>query len=169
MASIGYDETSGRYRIRFRYAGKPYKRSLKTSEKRAAENAVGRVEETIRLLERGRLDVPPGADPGTFILSDGKLNGKPVAGQEYTLENLFDLYPKSLPDGAKDQTTRKTEGTHICHLSRHLKISRLAQAMTIADMQTYIDRRLRDKGRNGPGSPSRRGPTPDRGGQTSGD
>ena len=91
MASIEYDEASGRYRIRFRYAGKPYKRSLKTSEKREAEAIVGRVEETIRLLERGRLDIPLDADPGVFILSDGKLNGKLTAQQECTLESLFDL------------------------------------------------------------------------------
>jgi integrase len=76
-----------------------------------------------------------------------------VAEQGYTLENLFDLYPKSLPEGAKEQTTRKTEGSHILHLSRHLKTSRLAQAMTIADMQAYIDRRLRDRYRNKPPGP----------------
>ena len=34
------------------------------------------MEETIRLLKRGRIELPPGADAGTFILSDGKLNGK---------------------------------------------------------------------------------------------
>ena len=101
MASIEFDEASGRYRIWFRYAGKPYKRSLKTTEKREAEAVVGRVEETIRLLERGRLDIPSDADPGVFILSDGKLNWKLTAEQEYTLEKLLDLYPKSLPEGAK--------------------------------------------------------------------
>ena len=91
MASIEFDEASGRYRIRFRYAGKPYKRSLKTTDKRDAGAVVGRVEETIRLLERGRLNIPPDADPGVFILSDGKLNGKLTAEQGYTLESLFDL------------------------------------------------------------------------------
>ena len=50
-----------------------------------------------------------------------------------------------MPEGAKAQTTRKTEETHISHLSRHLKPSRLAQTVTTADMQVYIDRRLRDK------------------------
>ena len=54
-------------------------------------------------------------------------------------------YPKSLPDGAKAQTTRKTEESHVSHLSRHLKLPRLAQTVTTADMQTYIDRRLHDK------------------------
>ena len=153
MASIEFDEASGRYRIWFRYAGKPYKRSLKTTEKREAEAVVGRVEETIRLLERGRLDIPSDADPGVFILSDGKLNWKLTAEQEYTLEKLLDLYPKSLPEGAKAQTTRKTEETHISHLSRHLKTSRLAQTVSTADMQAYIDRRLHNKYRERPTGP----------------
>ena len=99
MASLEFDETSGRYRIRFRYAGK-------------------------LMTEQG-----------------------------CTLESLFDLYLKSLPEGAKEQTTRKTEGTHISHLSRHLKPSRLAQTVTVADMQGYIDRRLRDKYRGKPTGP----------------
>ena len=84
MASIEFDEASKRYRIRFRYGGKPYKRSLKTTEKREAEAVVGRVEETIRLLERGRIDIPLGADPGVFILSDGKLNEKLTAEHKTT-------------------------------------------------------------------------------------
>ena len=58
-----------------------------------------------------------------------------------------------MPEGAKAQTTRKTEETHISHLSRHLKPSRLAQTVTTADMQAYIDRRLRDKYRDKPTGP----------------
>jgi hypothetical protein len=63
MASVEFDEASSRYRIRFRYGGKPFKRSLKTSEEREARSILGRVEETIRLMKRGRLDLPPDADP----------------------------------------------------------------------------------------------------------
>ena len=76
MANLELDEASGRYRIRFRHAGKAFKRSLKTGDRREAEAVLGRVEETIRLLERGRLDLPRNSDPGVFILSDGKLDGK---------------------------------------------------------------------------------------------
>jgi len=69
MASLEADAASERFRIRFRYGGESYKRSLKTTDRCEANAILGRVEETIRLLERGRLEIPPDADPGVFILS----------------------------------------------------------------------------------------------------
>lgn len=150
MACIEFDKASDRYRIRFRYGGKPFKRSLKTSEEREALSILGRVEETIRLMERGRLDLPPDADPGVFILSDGKLNRKATTEQGRTVRNLVTLYQKSLPKDSKAPTTLKTEDTHVSHLLKHLRASKLAQTVTAADMQTYIERRLRDKYRDKP-------------------
>jgi hypothetical protein len=85
MACVEFDKASGRYRIRFRYVGIPFKRSLKKSEEREARSILGRVEEPIRLMERGCLDLPPNADPGVFILSDGKLNRKPTTEQGNTV------------------------------------------------------------------------------------
>ena len=58
MASLERDTPSGRYRIRFRYEGRSFKRSLKTSDRREALSVVGRVDETLRLIQRGRIDVP---------------------------------------------------------------------------------------------------------------
>ena len=105
MASLELDKASGRYRVRFRHAGGAFKRSLKTSDRREAKAVLGRVEETIRLLERGRLDLPSDSDPGLFILSDGKLNGKAVAPKGYSLAGLVRLYLQSLPEGAKAHST----------------------------------------------------------------
>lgn len=150
MASLEHDPTSGHYRVRFRYDGRPYKRSLKTTERREADAVLGRIEETIRLLERGRLEMPPVADPGAFILSDGKRNGTPVTRQIHTLADLFKGYQKSTPKGAKAQTTLQTEGTHRGHLLRHLNRSKVAQTITASAVQTYIDRRLRERYRGRP-------------------
>jgi integrase len=150
MASIEFDELSGRYRIRFRYGGQPYKRSLKTRDVKEAQGILGRVEETIRLLERGRLDLPPGAEPGVFILSDGKLHSKSSAERQHTVDALLNLYLKSVPKDSKANTTLKTEETHVSHLLRHLRKSKLAQSVTMGDMQTYVEKRLRDAYRDKP-------------------
>ena len=144
MASLEFDEISGRYRLRFRYGGMSFKRSIKTSDQTEAEGVAARVEETVRLLERGRLELPAGADAGVFILSDGKLNGKASAEQRYTLDDLLKLYQKSLPQGAKAETTLNTEEIHISHLLGHFKKTKFAQSITTADMQAYVDKRLRD-------------------------
>ena len=76
MASLLQDRASRCFHVRFRYAGQSYKRSLKTRDKREAKTVLSSVDETIRLIERGRLEMPPDADPGVFILSDGTRNGK---------------------------------------------------------------------------------------------
>ena len=131
MAYLELDTTSSLYRIRFRYGGRPYKRSLKTSDRVEAEGVAGRVQET-RLLERGRLELPPNADPGAFILSDGKLNAKP-------------LYTEKLPAGAKEQTTLQGEAIHRKHLLRHLKGGAAAQTLAVNELQAYVEKRLRDK------------------------
>ena len=60
MPYLELDSASGFYRIRFRYQGRPYKRSLKTGDTVEANAASARVAETIRLLERGRLQMPAG-------------------------------------------------------------------------------------------------------------
>ena len=143
MASLEFDEASGRYRIRFRYGGRPYKRSIKTVDEAEAAGVVARVEETIRLLERGRLEMPADADPAIFIMSDGKQVKKATSERANTLEELLATYQKSIPPGAKAETTINTEGLHIAHLLGHLKKAKPMQSVTTSDMQAYIDKRLR--------------------------
>ena len=125
MASIEFDKASDRYRIRFRYGGKPFKRSLKTSEEREARSILGRVEETIRLMERGRLDLPPDADPGVFILSDGKLNRKATTEQGRTVRNLVTPLSKV--------TAERLQGTHHPKDGRNSCVS---SAETLEGVQT---------------------------------
>ena len=150
MSSLEQDTKSGRYRLRFRYGGTAYKRSLKTKDKRHAELVLARVEETIGLLERGRLELPPDADPGTFILTDGKLREKPKAPKVRTLGDLFRIYRERLPEGAKEPTTLKTEETYIGHLLRHLGTSKAVRTVTASDLQGYVERRLQDRYREKP-------------------
>ena len=147
MASLEFDPASGRYRIRFRYRGKPYKRSLKTVDKREAESLVGRVEDTLRLLERGRIELPSDCEPGLFILSDGKLHGKATHAAVVTLQDLFGLYREKLPEGAKEATTLEGENIHIKHLLRHLKSTAVVQTIAVGDLQAYVEKRLHDQWR----------------------
>lgn len=145
MAFLQHDQRSGRYRIRFRFEGQEYKRSIRTANEREANAILGRVEETIILIERGRLEVPHDVDPASFILSDGKRNGKSRNGQLRTVRDLFDRYEKSIQDGVKEPTTRKTERIHLGHLGRLLKTSQPLVNVTVGDVQAYIDRRLKEK------------------------
>ncbi len=145
MAHLEHNDASERYRIRFGYGSKEYRRSLKTADRVEANSVLGRVEETIRLLERGRLELPPGADPGTFILSDGKLNGKPVPFQAFTLKDLLSQYHETLPEGAKATATIDGEKIHHQHLLRHLGATTVARAIGVADVQEYVRKRRQEE------------------------
>ena len=154
MASIARDRASGRYRIRFRYAGRSYQRSLKTKNRREANSILGRVEETMRLIERGQIDVPWDADPGLFILSDGKRTIKPAPpAPVLTLAGLFELHFDHIQTGTKEESTIKTERFHAEHLLRHLKPTTQLPSINLTTMQTYVARRSRDKWHGKPISP----------------
>ena len=70
------------------------------------------VEENLRLVERGRLEVPAGADLAVFLVTDGKLNAKPVIDQPLTLAEVFERYEAQLPEahGATALALRKFYG-----------------------------------------------------------
>jgi hypothetical protein len=97
MTSLQLDEASGRYRIRFNYGQMEYKRSIKTKDAKIANGTLARVEETLRLIGQGRIELPADADPATFILSDRKLQGKPTVRRALTLAELFDEYRAKPP------------------------------------------------------------------------
>ena len=64
-----------------------------------------RVEGNGTALGTGRLEMPADADPGVFIMSDGKQVKKTVSERADTLEELLATYQKSIPPGAKAETT----------------------------------------------------------------
>ncbi len=134
---------SGHYRVRFRFGGQEFKRSLKTTERKEAEGALGRIEETVRLLERGRLEIPSGVDPAQFILSDGKLTRKPVLHKTLTLEGLFTIYEEKLTEGSKEANTRRVERIHAKHVKGLLGAHAPLSSLSSRDLQDYVDQRAR--------------------------
>ena len=145
MASIRQDPDSKIYRIRFRFCGKSYNRSIKTKDFKTAKSILGRVEETIRLIEQGRLEIPQKIDPGVFILSDGKITSIHSKTKHVSLKQLFKEYLSRLPAAAKEANTVKLETSHIKHFNRLLKTSQSASATTPADLQRYVEKRLKEK------------------------
>ena len=84
------EDPSGNYHISFRFGGRKFKRSLHTSVEADARGRLNHLEETLRLVEAGRIEIPACTDVATFLLSDGKLNGKPVLTKPLGLQQLFD-------------------------------------------------------------------------------
>lgn len=138
-------------RIRFRFGGTKHLLPLHSSDRQEAEEALARFEGNLRLIERGIIDAPPvDADIGVYIVSGGKLKGRPSqspAVERITLAKMFDSYLTSFPRGAKEVRTWKTETTHLGHLRRLLDTSLLLSEVTSKTLQAYLDARTLEAGK----------------------
>jgi integrase len=146
MAWLELDPDSQRYKVCFRFGGKRFKKSLKTGNQSEAEILAGGVEKTLLRLEQGLIELPEGADILSFVLSDGKRQEKPKATRQLTLEGFFQQYREKLPAGAMEANSLDTVKLHMSHLQRHLGKRFAVQGLTLADLQTYVDLRSREKG-----------------------
>jgi hypothetical protein len=103
---------AGLFRIHFRFAGGKHIFSLKTADQRTAQAALGKFEANLQLIEQGVIPAPPPeADLRTYIVSAGKLGGRPSEVERVkpkTLGELFDGYLAHYPKGAKEASTWRT-------------------------------------------------------------
>lgn len=140
---------SGVFQIGFRIGERKLKRSLRTTDRKEAEAARSRLDENIRLLERGRLTLPPTADPAIFLLSDGKLEEPVRVPKPITVIDLFNRYRTEIPSGFLEDNSHRTVEIHLKHLERLVgKTVPLSQIRTQV-LQSYIDRRSREENRRG--------------------
>src|SRR5689334_6520311 len=107
MAFLVRDK-SGSYHVRFDYRGREFTRSLKTKEERKANALLTGVEATLLKLSHGLLEMPDDAEPGTFIVSGGKLATRPTRlkkqpppARPRSLKAVLDLYFETLTPDSK--------------------------------------------------------------------
>jgi hypothetical protein len=115
MASL--ELRSERYRIVFRFGGKKFQTPLKTTEPKEAQGCLARLEENLRLVERGRLVPPPDADLATFLLSDGQVAQEPtIVNDVLSLDGLVTDYMAVHSNGALEANTLATREMHLRHI-----------------------------------------------------
>ncbi len=85
---------------------------------RKARSCLDRLEESLRFVDRERLEEPPDADLGRFQVSGGKLNARPALKLPLTLGELLGRYQAEHPEGVKESSTPSTEKIHMAHLLR---------------------------------------------------
>ena len=143
---------SGVFQIAFRYGGQRFKKSTRTRDVRAANAHLHRVDENIRLVESGRLVVPEGADIGSYLLSDGQLNGTRSRRPKRhirTLGQFCKAFVSAIPDGSLEDSTLGGMDTHLKHLIRVLGATFSLKEVELEDLQRYVDSRSNDKGLRG--------------------
>jgi integrase len=129
---------------RFRYQGKEFKKSLKTSRKADAEAAMLGIERAIHLLVTGSIQVPAGVDPGDFIVSGGTRH-QPAQTRKRSpsLAAVIDEYLNG--QSHKAASTAYTEGVHLRNLKRALGAKADAPVDRIArrDLEAFVQGRLK--------------------------
>jgi integrase len=143
MASL--EKRGKRFRVVFRLGGEKHFASVKTTDKREAEACLARLDENLRLVERGRLTIPDGAEVGLFLHSDGKLEQKVKLAHVLTVGELVSKYQSTFTVGAKEKNTARTEKLHLSHAEKLLGTSTPVSQVTSATIQTYIDTRAATK------------------------
>lgn len=142
-------DPSRNYHVSFRFGGKKFKRSLHTRKRNEADSQAGRIEDNIRLVERGILTIPAGADIPTFLLTDGKLTEKPQVEDPVTLDQMFDAYFAAIPAGNLEDTTISSMKIHKRHLVRHLGADLPVQRIDLDTLQGYVAKRQAEDGLRG--------------------
>ena len=140
---------SGTFHITIPFGGKRYKRSLKTKDRKTALAIQARVEDTTKLVERGRIEIPTSADIPTFLLSDGNVSRQLEAPKEVKLNKLFKSYFDSIPEGSLDLGTIRMMKTHSRHLTKHLGGRLSLRTLTQGILQSYIGKRSKEPGIRG--------------------
>jgi integrase len=151
MASL--EKRGQRFRIAFRIGGRKHHISIKTTDPSEANSCLNRLAENLRLVERGRLNIPDGADVGLFLLSDGKLNRPVEVKKVVSLGDMIGHYLVTFTTGAKESNTRKTEGIHFRHVKRVIGVTTPLSDVTNATIQNYVNARIAESYRGKPISP----------------
>jgi integrase len=142
MASL--EQRGNRFRVIFRLGGKKHRVSVNSPDKKDAEACLVRLEENLRLVERGRLTIPDGADVGLFLLSDGRLEQRVKVVRPVRLAEMFETYRTEFTAGAKEAITREMENIHLNHLSRLIGGDTPVASVTAGIVQQFVDARSKE-------------------------
>ncbi len=138
--------------VRFWFHGRKYFRSLKTTDEAAAKSKLWKATETLRRLEQGDLQLPEDCthdDAFDFIISGGKPRSRSKLVEKITFERVAGDYFDALPEGAKEDSSLRTEETHATHLARLLGGKTPFRAIGVAEIQKYVSDRRKVEGRRG--------------------
>ncbi len=148
---VSIHKRGGVWYASFRFGGSQFLPSLKTASEPEAEGIRGRIEETIRLLNTGRVSLPAAASRQEileFVVSGAKLIQKPRLPKNADLEAVLDEYFETYAIG-KENSTVDGERIHANHFKRLLGASTPFAQINIDGLQRYAAKRSKEVGLRG--------------------
>jgi hypothetical protein len=117
------------------------RKSTRTNNPSEAEIILGGVKRTLFRLDQHLLDLPPGADILTFVMSDGKQADALSPPKPITLQELIERYVAACSFGAMEDSSLATVKLHLRHFVRTLRDDFTIANLKLADLQRHVELR----------------------------
>jgi len=128
------------YHCTFRFKGGRYYFAIgNVTEEQARAKGV-EVDETLGLIERGRLTVPEGVPLEDFVAAGGKVLAVSARPETVVTGELFKHYLDTHANGTIEANSLGTARTHLNKVAETLGQRFRIQALTLADLQGHVDR-----------------------------
>lgn len=149
MASL--QERDGRWQCQFLYHGKRRTFALGRVSEAEAKAKADQVKYLLMRLSQGLIALPPGADIVAFVMNDGSMptEENAVDRDQPTLGFLRDRYLETHGNGTLEAHTLRGINRHFKHLTRLLGEGFPIRKLALPDLQGYVDKRAKAKGRRG--------------------
>ena len=133
------------YYCTFRFQGRRYYFTVGNLSEAQALAKGAEVDETLALLERGRLSLPEGVSLQDFVAAGGKVPKVSARPETVTARQLFDSYLATHSNGTIEESSLGTARTHLNQFAQTIGERFRMQALTLLDLQDHVERR-RKKG-----------------------
>lgn len=144
----GFQHRNGSYRVYFRYHGKQESFTIGEVTEEEAKAKASHVDYLLLRLKQRLTTVPPGVDIVDYVQFDGKVEQLTPAVEKITLADLQAKY-LATHEASLELTTIKGIKQHFGFLTRHMGVKFPIAELTLGDLQGYIDKRAKAKGRHG--------------------
>jgi integrase len=154
MAAI--QERKGSYRVQFNYESRQFGFTIGRVSEAEAKFKASEIDYLLMRLKQGLVEMPPGADVVEFFRHNGSPPERPQDAdqpshkKEPTLGDLRDRYLETHGNGSLEVHTLKGIKRHFGHLARLMGAGFKIRTLKLADLQGYVDKRAKAKGRRGP-------------------
>jgi integrase len=139
----------------FLYHGKRRTFTIGRVTEAEAKAKADQVDYLLMRLSQGLISLPPGIDIVSFVRHDGSMPSEAApARSDPTLADLRNRYLDTHGNGTLEAHTLRGINRHFKHLARLLGEGFPIGKLSLADLQVYVDKRAKAKGRRGTLNPA---------------
>jgi integrase len=145
LVMAGVRKKGDAYYCTFRFQGRRYYFTVGTLTEEQARAKGVEVDETLDLIDRGRLTVPDGVALEDFVAAGGKCPVVSARPETVTARKLIDRYLETHANGTVEENSLGTARVHLNQFAETVGDRFRVQGLTLLDLQKHVDRR-RKKG-----------------------